>query len=77
MSHIFYFPSFAPSKTQICSYIVCICMVLFITNFTFQKRLEQDFNTVQEMMQQKEKELATLHEETDAQVIQDLEKLSM
>ncbi|KAG8180339.1 hypothetical protein JTE90_016371 [Oedothorax gibbosus] len=34
----------------------------------YQKRLEQDFNTVQEMMLQKERELATLHEETDAQM---------
>ncbi|GIY34195.1 hypothetical protein CEXT_492081 [Caerostris extrusa] len=34
----------------------------------YQKRLEQDYDTIQEMMQQKERELATLHEETDAQM---------
>ncbi|KAF8771246.1 Pericentrin like protein [Argiope bruennichi] len=32
------------------------------------KRLEQDYDIIQEMMQQKERELATLHEETDAQM---------
>ncbi|XP_055951884.1 pericentrin-like isoform X3 [Argiope bruennichi] len=34
----------------------------------YQKRLEQDYDIIQEMMQQKERELATLHEETDAQM---------
>ncbi|XP_035223390.1 myosin-9-like [Stegodyphus dumicola] len=47
---------------------------------SYQKRLEQDFNIVQDMMHQKERELETLHEETEAQMkleaeVESLEKL--